>query len=164
MRFSKYLFAFLPVFILISINGSAQQTNQEKRDVIKVLVGSKDFDFIAQSATTMKGNTIELTSVYGIKIMIDSISVDLPFFGTAYEANYGGSGGGIKLNTRQFNYKADSAKKGAWNIDITTTGNSKVKRIFMNVTPAGYCTVRVSTTDRQLISYYGRLSDNIGSH
>jgi hypothetical protein len=164
MRFSKYLFAFLPVFILMSMRGSAQQTDQEKRDAIKALVGSKDFNFIAQSATTMKGNTIELTSDYGIKIMTDSISADLPFFGTAYEANFGGSDGGIKLNTRQFNYKADSTKKGAWNIDIVPTGSSKVKRIFINVTPAGYCTVRVSTADQQPISYYGRLSDNLGSH
>ena len=164
MRFSKYFFAILPVFILLSIDGSAQQTDQEKRDVIKTLVGSKDFHFIAQSATTMKGNTIELTSDYGIKIMTDSISADLPFFGTAYEANFGGSDGGIKLNTTQFSYKSDSTKKGAWNIDITPTGNTSVRRISMNITPAGYCTVRVSTTNQQPISYYGRLSDNLGNH
>jgi hypothetical protein len=156
----------IPVFAIISVYGKAQsEADQKKQDQyanLKAHIDSKQYSFIAQSATTMKGKTIQLGSGgYFLKLNQDSLLVDLPYYGRGYSADYAGSSDmGIRLNTTNFSYAADTLKKGGWNIIIKKIQDSKVNTIYISVSASGYSTVRVNSNNRDPISFYGTITGN----
>jgi len=155
----------IPVFAIISVYGKAQsEADQKKQDqyaALKALLDSRQYSFIAQSATTMKGRAIQLNSgSYFLKLNQDSLEVDLPYYGRAHSAEYAGSSDmGISLNTTDFTYTADSLKKDRWNITIKPKKN-KVNAIYISVGTSGYTTVRINSNNRDPISFYGSIARN----
>jgi hypothetical protein len=163
MSISRISGLLLPVLATICLTGTAQvaadQKNQESIAKLKTLVETRQYRVNAQSATTMKGRTIQLSYGYNLKINQDSLHVDLPYYGRAYNANYGSSDNGIKFKSTDFTYSADSAKKGGWEVTIKPNKETKVNNIYLTITPSGYCTIRLNSTDREPISYYGTISE-----
>lgn len=159
-RISRVL---LPMFVTICLSSTAQvaadQKKQEYLAKLKTLVETRQYRVNAQSATTMKGRTIQLSYGYNLKINQDSLHVDLPYYGRAYNANYGSSDNGIKFKSTDFTYSADSAKKGGWEVTIKPNKETRVNNIYISITPSGYCTIRLNSTDREPISYYGTITD-----
>lgn len=156
----------MPVLTLICLSGKAQSdADQKKQDQyaeLKSLIDSKQYSFIAQSATTMKGKTIQLNSSgYFLKLNQDSLFVDLPYYGRAYSTDYpGNSDMGIHFISVKFTYTADTAKKGGWDITIKPKNDNKVNAIFMSVSTSGYSTVRINSNNRDPISFYGTIAGN----
>jgi hypothetical protein len=159
-RISKLL---LPLLAITCLYSSAQVTaDQKKQDnsaKLKSLIDTRQYRINAQSATTMKGRTIQLSYGYSLKINQDSLHVDLPYYGRAYNANYGSSDNGIKFKSTDFTYSADTTKKGGWEVTIKPNKETKVNNIYLSITPSGYCTIRLNSNDREPISYYGTISD-----
>jgi hypothetical protein len=139
----------------------ADQKKQEEYANLNSLVRSGQYRFEAMSATTMKGRTIQLSGGYGLRINRDSLQADLPYYGRAYSTDYPPSSdnGGIRLNTTQFTYAADTIKKGGWDITIKPK-NSKISSIYLTIGTSGYCTVRINSSNRDPISYYGTVTGN----
>jgi hypothetical protein len=158
----KYYRLCLPVLLAVCLQSTAQSSSDQKKqdeyNQMNSLLNSKKYHFHARSATTMKGKTIQLTSDYGLKMSNDSLMVDLPYYGQAYSSDYGGTDLGIQFNTSQFSYKADSAKKGGWNITIIPKSEPKANKIIMYVSPSGYCTMQVTSNTRQPVSFYGTIN------
>lgn len=156
--FSRML---VPVLILFCLQSTAQSTSdQKKADAyaqLKYRIESKKFRFKAQSATPMRGRTINLTSEYFLQISNDSLSVDLPYYGRAYSSSYPSTNPALSFNSTQFSYVSDTLKKGGWNIVIQPTDASGVNKISLDITTSGYCTVRVSSNTRDMISFYGTI-------
>jgi hypothetical protein len=149
-----------PVLACISLYSTAQTSEGQKNQDISSIVQSRNFIFLAQSATTMKGKTIQLSYGYDLKVIKDSIMVYLPYYGRAYNTAYSSSTDlGLQFNSHDFMYKADSTKKGSWEISIKPRG-VKVSSIFLTVTSSGYCTVRINSSDRDPISFYGTVQEN----
>jgi hypothetical protein len=108
----------------------------------------------------MKGRTVQLSDGYGLKLNKDSLQVDLPYYGRAYTTDYPPSSNqGIQFNSVQFSYVADTVKKGGWDITIKPK-NAKVNTIYLSVSTSGYCTVRIGSSNRDPISYYGTIREN----
>lgn len=158
MRTSWFL--VFPLILLFYFRGIAQNSEQEKYEALKSIINNKDFRFIPQSATTMKGNTLPVDPGYELKLMTDSLSVDLPFFGAGYDTNFG-AGDEVKFNTKEYAYSMEPTKKGGWIINIIPKDDSKISRIYMNITQAGYCTLQLKISSQQHISYYGAMGDNL---
>ena len=158
MRASK--FTMLPLLLVFCLHGLAQNSDQEKYEALKSIINNKDFRFLPQSATTTKGNTLPVDPGFELKIMTDSLIVDLPFFGTGYDTNFG-SNDEVKINTKEYTYSAETTKKGGWSITIVPKDKSKFERIYMNITSAGYCTMQLKISSQQHISYYGAMGDNL---
>jgi hypothetical protein len=108
--------------------------------------------------------TINLSgSNYDVNVKKDSIVVYLPYYGRAYTAKYGSNEGGIKFKSKDFDYKVETKKKGNWVIsmkpnDVKDNYNSNY-RLTLNVSTNGYCTLMVTSTNQQAISFYGYLAE-----
>lgn len=153
---SRIVFSFL--FFLLAGGIHAQELDKE---TVKQLVESKQFTFHAQSAQPLSGQSRQLTSEYDLKLMIDSLSTYLPYFGRAYNPPYPGEGG-IKFSSTEFDYKAKAKKKGNWEISISPRDNRDVRQMSLSISSSGYASLTVNSNTRQPISFYGYITANKG--
>jgi hypothetical protein len=138
---------------------STDQKKQDKYAQLKSMIDSRHFQFHALSATSMKGKTVQLSSEFFLKLNKDSLDVDLPYYGRSYTADYPGTDVSVRFKSNQFTYSADSTKKGGWEIAIIPKNESKANKIYMSITSSGYCSLNISSNNRQAISYYGYIKD-----
>ena len=162
MSFFKYTRILLPIMVFTCMYGSAQtnadQEKQDKYTQFKRLIESKKYHFHALSATSMKGRVRQLTTEYGLSLNNDSLSVDLPYFGQSYSADFAATDLSIQFNTTEFSYVANPAKKGGWEITIIPKNQPSANKIYMSVSSSGYGTVQVTSNNRDPISYYGTIN------
>lgn len=161
----KFLFSLIAAPILFSFlfstNAIAQnkkQDEQPKGEKVKEMVNAHDFIFSATTALPMTGKTRILTSAYDLEVSKDSIISFLPYFGRAYSAPLDPSKGGIKFTSTQFEYKEENKKDG-WDISIKPKDVSEVQQLYLHISSEGYATLQVISTQRQPISFYGKVKE-----
>ena len=154
-------------FAIICLHSSAQsnsgQAKQSSYQKLKRGIDSRQFHFLATSATTSKGRTAQLTGGYFIFLGGDSLTVALPFFGTAYHSSHYGASredAGIDFHTHLFSYKADTTKKGGWDITIQPEGQSSASRIYLSIGSTGSCRTSVNSSERSNMTFYGKVLSN----
>jgi hypothetical protein len=152
---------FILVLLHAFLNSGAQDGRKEKEDQqkerVQKMILSKRFVFIAQSVSPTGGPTRQLTSTYTLKVLQDTVISDLPYFGRVYQPSIGSSDGGIKFISHGFEYTAEDRKRGGWDITIKTNDVRNSPRVYLTISGDGNTTTRVSSTDRQAISYYGHI-------
>ena len=147
--FSHVLMAFL----LLTCYTSIAQTDTA---VVRNKIETKQYTFVAQSASPLRGRLVQLTSQYDLRIAGDSVISNLPYFGRAYSAP--------KNNDAGLNFiSASSAytskwKKNRWEITIKPKDYRDVNEINLTVFNNGKASVRVSSNSRQPISFDGYIS------
>jgi hypothetical protein len=155
----RHFFVFL--LVMSCWHSQAQSGTDQKNQSLKSRIDSRNYGFKAMSATSKNGRTVQLTTGYGMNLMRDSLQVDLPYYGRAYTSSYPASGDmGIRFNSQDFSYVADSTKNGGWDITIKPKGKN-VSAIYLSISSSGYCTVRISSSDRDPISYYGTIAGHM---
>ena len=122
---------------------------------VKNLVESKEFTFQARTVIPMTGGSRQLTSEYDVRFLGDSVISYLPYFGRAYSATYGTESGGIEFTSTKFDYKAKARKKGGWDITLKPQDVRNVEEIDLTISDDGSASLRVTSTNRQPISFYG---------
>ncbi len=153
----KYLIIIILVFSSFSTfsNGKKKEVKAEE---IKELVTSQQFRFVANTASPRYGSSISLTSEYDL--LIDSLQIEawLPYFGRAYQADYGGIDGGIKFENaaKEMSIEMDKKKKN-YLVEITVEGKKETYEILLNIGMSGYATLDVHSTYKQGISFYGTI-------
>jgi Domain of unknown function (DUF4251) len=165
MKIHRLLLPFLTVFFLHS---SAQSNSDQEKQVsyqkLKHGIDSKQFHFLATSATGSRGKTAQLTGAYFVFLGGDSLTVALPFFGTSNSSagHYGASSedAGINFHTHKFAYKADTTKKGGWDITIQPENQSSASKISLSITSTGTCRAIINSSTRSTMSYYGNVLSN----
>lgn len=154
-----YLLIFPLLFAVDSFTAIAQEVKREKQEVnsqsVKAAVESGKFVFKAKSATPSRGGVIQLTSEYEMSVSPDEIKSELPYFGRSFSGGYGGSESGITFTTNEFEYDVKPKKKGGWDVTIKPNDASQISKLFLTITSTGYATLRVTSTDRDSISYSG---------
>lgn len=136
-------------------SGFAQnKTDKEKQ--IKQIIEGKHFKFTARSVTPLSGSSINLTSDYDL--IVDSIHVEawLPFYGRAYQTDYGSTEGGIKFkeNAKVLEVKRNKKDDGyEIRIEVDTTNDSY--KIFIRAGDGGYASMDILSNRKQSVSYYG---------
>lgn len=147
------------LFGVITLSASAQETKQEKHDAasnsVKEGVEAERFIFKAQSATPAKGGVIQLTSGYEVSVSPEELKSQLPFFGRAFTGGYAGSDSGITFTSKDFAYDVKPKKKGGWDVTIKPADASQIVKLFFSITSSGYATLRITSTDRDAMSYSG---------
>lgn len=143
------------VFFAISINSDAQDV-KDKPD-IQTLVEAKRFVVQVQSVSPQRGGLRQLTPGYTFTVLPDTVISYLPYFGRAYQATIDPTDAGIKFTSTDFQYEAKNRKKGGWDISIRPKDSGKAYQIFLTITSAGYASMRIVSSDRESISYNGRV-------
>ena len=155
--------AFSSLFIVISVSTAAsvfaQNSKKEREDIqkanVSALIEAKRFVFQAQSVSPLRGGSRQLSPGYNLLVSPDTVISDLPFFGRAYQASPGAIGGGVKFTSTDFEYTVKDRKKGGWDITIKPKDVSNSQRVYISVSTDGNTSVRITSTDRDPISFHG---------
>lgn len=155
----------LPLLFICLIAGSCASTrspdNDDKESAsTESLVNAGNFLFRPQTATPMNGRLIQLTSEYEVKISKDTIASFLPYFGRAFTAPMDPTKGGINFTSTKFSNKLRQRRSGGWDLIIKPSDVPEIQTFNLTITTGGYATLQVTSTNRQPISFYGRLEAN----
>ncbi len=157
--------------IVISLLGSFQSQNtcaqnkknkkekqQEAYTKTLQLVETGQFIFVPNRAYPQGGQSIDLTTNYGfIKIKADKAESDMPYFGRAYSASYGGEGG-MKFigDMRDKKIKTNEKKKMiSYVFEIRDKDTYSVR---LEIGYNGNTTANITSNNRSFISYSGEIS------
>ena len=153
----KRFLLVLPILALL-FSCATIKTPPETVDSITRKVEGKDYTIEVSLANPMRGKTRPLTPGYELRVKADSVYANLPYFGVAQWAPYGGTDGGIKFAEPMQSYTITPTKKGnGWNVNfkVKTTGYSYsfTTTIFNN----GSISLSVVSTSRDIISFTGNV-------
>lgn len=160
----KLLLLTLAMFLLPVVTHSVagqDQTRSERRQdqYLKTaeLVESGNFTFRAQRAYPLSGKTVDLTTNPGhIEVTDEKAEADLPFFGRAYNIEYGGRGG-IEFSGEIENEeisKHPEKREIIYSFEVSDNG---LHRVTMDIGYDGNTTVSVLSHERSHISYHGNI-------
>jgi hypothetical protein len=164
---------FVAALTFLSVNVFAQTDKATTQKIVE----AKTYTFVARSATPMNtndisavmskfpgasvGGSINLTDpYYEVKVTPDSISVFLPYYGRSFSAPSNPNEGGVKFNTKKFEYKSVKGKKRGWNITINPSDTNEGYRMNLSIGESGYATLNINSNNKQAISYNGYLKEN----
>ena len=132
-----------------------QDKKAQQQALIRNLVDSQNYVFVAQSATSLGGRTRQLTPDYDLKVSKTTVISSLPYYGRAYTAPMDPSQNGLNFTTKDFVYTAAEGKKGGWDISIKPRDNRDIQQVSLSVSADGYTTLQVISNSRQMMSFYG---------
>lgn len=136
---------------------TAEQLTQQKE--LKTKIEQKKFVFIPLSANTMSGRNINLSSTYTFEVSGDTLKSNLPYFGRAYSAPFDPSDGGINFTSTRFQYTCSAKKDGPYRLVLKpedlTKSHLQGLEISLEAGISGYGTLRITSNNRQPISFYG---------
>ena len=157
----------LLVFLMPAIVLLGQDKNKTRKEVraeknarieaiVDSLVQSRNYKIIAQNAQPMGWQQINLTGLYNVMIKGDSVVVDLPYYGRAYQVDYASTEGGIKIDSAIEKYK-ERKRRGNNEISFETSTKSDHYQFKLTITSSGYATIFVNSNNRQAINFSGVL-------
>ncbi|MFW5755947.1 MAG: DUF4251 domain-containing protein [Tangfeifania sp.] len=133
----------------------AEKQEQRMKEV-KNLLESKEFVFNATHALPMGGGSVYLNYSYDVEVKGDTVDSYLPFYGVAYRLEYGGRDAGFDFTKPAEEYTFEKEEKG-YKVEFEIDkGNDNLNYTF-HISNLGYATLNVISTNRQGISYYGRI-------
>ena len=130
----------------------------ERTHQVEALINSREFIFIASRALPMGGGSIDLTTNSNfIKYHSDLIECYMPYFGRAYNVDYGGDGG-IKFEAKPKDYHVGQrdGEKG-FELSASVSAKQDYYQLMLFVSPDGSASLSVTSTNRDPISYFGNI-------
>ncbi|MBI9061012.1 MAG: DUF4251 domain-containing protein [Marinilabiliaceae bacterium] len=151
------------VIISLSFTLSAQEKKskkelkQEKFDQTMELINKGNFKFEARRAYPQGGRSIDLTTNYGfITVKQEAAEGDLPFFGRAYTASYGGDGG-IKFDGEMLDKNIEVNQKKQKVILTFEVRDKDTYKVTMDIGYNGNASVGITSNNRSHINYQGEI-------
>ena len=122
------------------------------------LLESGNYVYTIQSISPTGGRTIQSTTPYTMKAVDGTYEASLPYFGRAYQANYGGNGG-IEFSGTPENLEITrNSKKKNVLVTFSIAGSTDKYTVTLQVGSGGYGTLIINSQNRQSISYYGTVT------
>ncbi|MHA7111326.1 DUF4251 domain-containing protein [Sunxiuqinia elliptica] len=147
-------FTLFMLMIMLSLGMGYAQDKTES--TTQEMIEGKQFKFTARSVTPLSGSTINLTSTYDLVVDSSLVEAWLPFYGRAYQSDYGSTEGGIKFKeeAKLYEVKYNEKKKSyAVRIEVDTAKDSY--KIYISAGESGYASMSISSNRKQSVSYYG---------
>jgi hypothetical protein len=148
---------------LNAVNAQTSKGNKKaaKEAAIKSSIDGRHYTFLATYVLPQRGGGHSLTSEYDLRVTKDSVISFLPYFGQAYfDVPYKPTEGGIKFTSTKFSYTVKERRKGGWEITIKPTDAKYTDRLVLNVSPDGYGSLSVSSTNRDFITFDGYIKES----
>ncbi len=156
---AKAVFIFLIIAVTPMQHVCAQDSKKEKEaaqiTAVKKMVDERNYVFVPQSVSPLKGKTRQLTSGYDLKVFADSLISYLPFFGRAFTAPINPADGGINFTSSDFEYNAEARKKGGWDISIKPKDVNDIQQLLLTIYDNGNAYLTVYSNNKDAISYNG---------
>lgn len=161
----KYSYKTVLFFVLFFLATTVQaqtgnHNNEDKGAAIQRMLDTKTFVFKAQTALPLRGQVLQLTSEYDMRLAGDTLIAFLPYFGRAFSAPMSTTEGGINFTTTSFGYNVQPKKRNkGWNVVLTPTDARDTRQLMLNVNKSGFATLLVTSNNRQPISFNGYVTD-----
>lgn len=143
--------------LLMAFNVNAQTEKNKDQEFSKVqnIIESKNYLFKAERMLPASGISKLLISEYTLSIKGTKTKANLPYYGRAYNAEYGGNGG-IKFDSELTNYEFKiNEKKRKIKINFKVKGKNDFYKCYLTVTRGGSATLSVQSQNKQTINYWG---------
>ena len=153
------------LLLLVSAFGTmaiAQKTETDQAEVeakVRAMIDVQRYLFKAQSVHPTRGRVVQLNTDYDLRVSPDTLQSYLPYFGRAYSAPIGESGGPMDFVSKDFEYTKKARKKGGWEINIRPKDGKGVREMFLVVFENGSASLRVTSNNREPISYNGYIAE-----
>ena len=153
--------------ILCCLSPVYAQTKKEKEaaiaEEVKNMINTKNYLFVPTYANS-SGGSFQVASSYNLKILKDSVTSYLPYYGNASFSVDDPTNGNIKLQWTNYNYTIKEGKKGSVIIEITpgdksSTSSSDIKSVTLRVSPDGSASLQLVSDHRGSMSFDGYLAD-----
>lgn len=150
------------LFCFFLANVSAQEKNTKSQKIIQndpgrieVLLNSKNFEFIANTAFPTSGGPKNLVgSDYSITFSPEMIVSNMPFYGTAYNGMTIGRDKGMRFKGKPEDFSVDRSKNG-FDVSAKLKTREDTFSISMSVSDSGLATLSISSNNRETMSYQG---------
>lgn len=163
----KIIFLFITLLTTTTIANAQTQEKKSRKEIraerqaekkkeIKKVLGQKAYVFKATHAMPMGGGSIYLNYSFDAKIQGDTIDSYLPFYGRAYHVDYGGGNSAFDFTERVEEYKMEKDENG-YVVDFDVKKGMDHISFSFKISELGYATLNVISTNRQAISFYGRI-------
>lgn len=154
--------ALLFVFTVLVIGATSAQSKKKERQAkraeeIKELLTDRKYVFEATYMNPMRGGGKALTSDYDMHVNRDSLVSYLPYYGQAYQAPMDPTKNALEFTLTKFEYMVNTLKKGGWEITIIPKDNRELQKMYLTVSEDGYATLRITSTNRDPISFDGTI-------
>ena len=150
----KYIITGL-LFACIIMQAQAQDSTREQ--TIKNLIDTKHYTFEPTTMTTGGGRFRQLTPGYFFQVKNDTLKVELPYVGRAYNAPIDPSDAGFDFITTDFTYTVSTGKKNSYSVSVKTKGKPYNTEFALTVFDNGTAYLRANATDKQPVSYNGNI-------
>lgn len=150
---TENIFKKIALLVLLVICSGVIQAQDKAQ--IKSLIDSKRFAFKVQTVLPTSGSIRQTNDEYDLRLYGDSLISYLPYFGRAYSAPMPGESGGFNFTSTQFEYSIKQKRKGGWEILLRPKDVRDVREYYLTVSEKGYASLRVTSVNRQPISYSG---------
>jgi len=150
-------------FLLSGCSTSSYSAKKDKAaaefEHTAALIESGSYMFTIRSASPSGGKTIQITSQYALKALEGTYEAYLPYFGRAYSAGYGDSGG-IEFKGEAENLEISrNDKKLNISVSFSIGAENDTYTVNLKVGSSGYGQMTVSSQKRQAITYSGKAGE-----
>lgn len=133
-----------------------QEKQEQKKEEIKNLLEEKTFVFKPTHAMPLGGGSIFLSHSFDAEIKGDTLVSYLPFYGVAYRAEYGSRQSAFDFTQPIESYEFEQKDDG-YQVNIDVKNKMDYLTYNFHISELGYATLNVTSTNRQAISFYGRI-------
>jgi len=165
MKKALVLFLSLSFFVTNGLFAQSKKElkkkkQQEEYQTTKKLIESGEFVFEPDWATTQKGKRISISANgYTLKINGNLTSANLPFFGQAYTASYGGNGG-IEFKNENTTFKIEyNDKKNRIKIKFSAKNKIENYDVTLAIFGNGNSNLNISSSSRSNMKYHGKTKE-----
>lgn len=136
---------------------SVTEDDPEVRKAVSEAVADTVYKVEVDWMYPMSHGGISLNDLYSITVMKDSLVSRLPYFGRAYSVPYGG-GNGLMFEAGIKEYGCGEGRNGRKEISFSADSGEDHVKFHLTVFPDGSASISVISSNRQPISYSGRLT------
>jgi len=155
------LLAILLFLTGCSVTSSSAKKEQKaaRYEQTAALIESGTYQYTARSASPSGGRTIQITSTYTFEVKDGIYKAYLPYYGRAQSASYGGNGG-VEFEGEPANLSVSrDDKKQNITVKFQIKNKDETYDCLLVVTASGNATLTVTSSRRQVISYYGAVAE-----
>lgn len=166
-------YTIISIFLVLAVLVNAQETNKKSRkelkaekltqqkETVKELIESKSFVFDARTAFSATAGNMNISYPYNVKLNQDSIYSYLPYYGRAYNVEYGSNESPMVFDLPIIEMEIIKHKKKGYLIDVKVKKGMDNINFNFSITETGSTTLTVNSTNRQVITYFGEIRKKV---
>ncbi len=149
------------IFVLSGLSPATAQKANNKDEQFKemaALIESGRYLFTVQSVQPSGSSTVNVSTGYTLEAKDSIFKAQLPYFGRAYSASYGGDGGIVFEASPEHLKITLNEKKRMVNVKFEIRGQNDKYDLYLSVGSSGYGSLSINSQNRQPVSYSGIVS------